>query len=699
MIPMNDATKRQVQAAHPNMSTWLSANAGSGKTRVLTDRVARLLLQGVLPENILCLTYTKAAATEMQNRLFERLGGWAMQPDDALRKALAEMGVDDIIDDHALRQARTLFAKAIEAPGGLKIQTIHSFCGAVLRQFPREAGVSPQFMAIDERVISQLCREILENLASDSDALAAVSDMVDLSGDQDLIEMVQAILAKRDRFAQPQDPRDIFQKFGFSDVVDPLADIQAHFDADDLKLIRDLVHILLTKGSGADETAGKKLQGITQLDSNTLEICENVFLNGPKTKNPLSPKIDNFPKKDTRAGPAAALMDDLNDLMLRVHNYYDLRRAIASARQTVVLQRFAQVFLQRYTREKQLRGWLDFEDLILKTRNLLNTPAVAEWVLYRLDGGIDHILVDEAQDTSPAQWNVIEHLTQEFTTGQGARSNTNRTIFVVGDKKQSIYSFQGADPDEFDRMRDEFQKRLNAISHPFQPLTLDFSFRSSAAILRVVDAVFDGRGSSGFANESLHRAFNAELPGRVDLWPVIDEQKKDSDQDWETPIDRRAPSDHRVILAKKIASEIDHMIKSGTMIPDKNGPRPVRAGDFMILVQRRKEMFSEIIRACKDLGLPMAGADRLNLQSELAVRDLIALLSFLVTPEDNFSLATVLKSPLFGWDEQRLFTLAHYRSEPYLWAAMRGKPDEYSAELAVLNDLRGQPIFCAPMTC
>ncbi len=695
MTQMNDATKRQVQAARPNVSTWLSANAGSGKTRVLTDRVARLLLQGVSPENILCLTYTKAAATEMQNRLFERLGSWAMQPDDALRRALDEMGVDDVIDDHALRQARTLFAKAIETPGGLKIQTIHSFCGAVLRQFPREAGVSPQFLAIDERVIKQLCHEILETLASEGDDLGVISDMTGLTSDRDLPRVVQAILAKRDILAQPRDPRDIFQHFGLDDVVDPIADIQAHFDADDLRLVRDLVAIL-SKQTGNDLTAARKLQHITKIDTAAIVTFEDVFLNGLTGKNPLAPKIDSFPKKSTRAGPAAALIDDLNDLMQRVRVYYDRRRAISDAYQAVTLHRFAGVFLARYAREKQLRGWLDFEDLILKTRDLLNTPAVAEWVLYRLDGGIDHILVDEAQDTSPAQWNVIEHLAQEFTTGQGARSNTNRTIFVVGDKKQSIYSFQGADPDEFDRMRDVFQQRLDAISHPFQPLTLDFSFRSSAAILRVVDAVFDGRGSSGFSSDSVHRAFNTELPGRVDLWPVIDAQKQADDQDWETPIDRPAPSDHRVILAENIADEIDRMIKSGTLIPDKNGPRPVRAGDFLILVQRRKEMFSEIIRACKSKGLPMAGADRLNLQSELAVRDLIALLSFLVTPEDDFSLATILKSPLFGWDEQRLFTLAHYRSEKYLWAAMRAAPNTYAAELAVLNDLRGQTDFLRP---
>ena len=133
------ATESQVRAADPMASTWLSANAGSGKTKVLTDRVALLLLNGVAPENILCLTYTKAAAAEMQNRLFQLLGDWAMKDDKALHENLSKIGSDQQQDQNKLRHARTLFARAIETPGGLKIQTIHSFCASLLRRFPLEA--------------------------------------------------------------------------------------------------------------------------------------------------------------------------------------------------------------------------------------------------------------------------------------------------------------------------------------------------------------------------------------------------------------------------------------------------------------------------------------------------------------------------------------------------------------------------------
>ena len=164
------ATQRQVDAARPDVSTWLSANAGSGKTRVLTDRVARLLLDGVEPQNILCLTYTKAAATEMQNRLFKRLGGWAMLADQPLRDELLRLGVPSQLSGDFLKTARTLFARAIETPGGLRIQTIHSFCSALLRRFPLEAGVSPQFSEIEDRAADLLREELVTAMADGPEA-------------------------------------------------------------------------------------------------------------------------------------------------------------------------------------------------------------------------------------------------------------------------------------------------------------------------------------------------------------------------------------------------------------------------------------------------------------------------------------------------------------------------------------------------
>lgn len=694
MTQMNDATRRQIQAAQPGVSTWLSANAGSGKTRVLTDRVARLLLDGVSPENILCLTYTKAAATEMQNRLFKRLGAWAMRDDADLRSDLTELGLSQSLDAEALRHARTLFAKAIETPGGLKIQTIHSFCATILRRFPLEAGVSPQFKEADERSITILVRDILEKMARTPALDGVMSDLARYSSDTTIDSVLKDILTKRSSFHPANTQAQVSAEFGIEAAKTVSDHINEHFGDADIKLVNDLVPHLLKSGP-RDSDAGQKLSGVRALSPQTLAIFEDVFLT--KTgKNPFTAKIGTLPTKALAQGAAEPFIVDLNDLMLRVQDFRATRIALINAQRTAALHAFANEFLPRFAQEKQLRGWLDFEDLILKARDLLTNPLVAEWVLFRLDGGIDHILVDEAQDTSPAQWDVIEKLAQEFTSGQGARADVNRTIFVVGDKKQSIFGFQGADPNEFDRMRETFATRLIATNQPFQPLSLEYSFRSSAAILSLVDHTFDGRSASGFTASEKHRAFKDQLPGRVDLWPVVEKAKDVEKQDWYLPVDQRGPTDHNVILAKQIATYIHGLITQKTLIPHDDGPRPIRAGDIMILVRSRSALFQEIIRSCKDIGLPMAGADRLKVQKEMAVRDLLAFLNFLATPEDDLALAIALKSPLFGWDEQRLFDLAHKRDTKYLWHALRDQPDLYHTELHMIHDLRDKTDFLRP---
>ncbi|NDW46388.1 double-strand break repair helicase AddA [Ruegeria sp. PrR005] len=700
MTARNAATEAQFRASHPAASTWLAANAGSGKTKVLTDRVARLLLNGVEPQHILCLTYTKAAASEMQNRLFKRLGEWAMLGDALLRTQLADLGVPGTIDSARLAHARTLFARAIETPGGLKIQTIHSFCAALLRRFPLEARVSPQFAEMEDRAAALLREEIVEDLAEGPQAplVEAVARFITDTGFDSL---TAAICQHRAGFVQPMDWEQLAEAFGLPPGFDEDALLPSVYLGGELELVRSLLPALAGSGSN-DQKAGAKLARFDGPTLDGLTVLEEVLLTGASAKEPFTAKIGAFPTKGLREGALAGQMPQLEALMLRVEEARDRRLALTAARKSAALHRFAAAFLPEYERRKQLRGWLDFDDLILKARQLLSDPGVAAWVLYRLDGGIDHILVDEAQDTSPEQWDVIEKLAQEFTSGEGARAGVERTIFVVGDKKQSIYSFQGADPDAFDRMQAEFGRKLRQSGSNLEDLTLEYSFRSSSAILGLVDLVFEDRAEAGFRKESLHRAFKSDLPGRVDLWPVVEKVEEDEDGDWTDPVDRPGARHHTVILAERVAAQIKAMIDGGETIPiDGDSPgtflrRPVRPGDFLILVQRRSDLFAEIIRACKAAGLPIAGADRLKVGAELAVRDLAALLSFLATPEDDLSLATVLKSPLFGWSEQQLFDLAHRRTERYLWAALRSRKDEFPQTLAVLDDLRGQTDFLRP---
>ncbi|MFY0616075.1 double-strand break repair helicase AddA [Shimia sp.] len=696
---INDATRRQISAARPDASTWLSANAGSGKTRVLTDRVARLLLEGVLPQHILCLTYTKAAASEMQNRLFKRLGSWAMKSDEDLALELAELGVAGESAPEDLRQARTLFARAIETPGGLKIQTIHSFCSSLLRRFPLEAGVSPLFSEMEDRGAALLREDIVEQMAQGTDA-PLLQDLARYFTGADLGDLTVDITRNADRLRQGKDFDALAQMLDLPAGYTSAQVLNDVFLGGELELIRNLVTILRTGGT-TDNRAADKLALIAAPDGFALDILESVLLNGKAAKSPFSAKLETFPTKKLRTNHPD-IMDQLQPLMLRVEDTRPRRLALQAAERSAALHAFAARFLVLYESAKQKRGWLDFDDLILRARNLLNEPAVAEWVLYRLDGGIDHILVDEAQDTSPVQWQVIERLAQEFTSGSGARSDITRTIFVVGDQKQSIYSFQGADPAEFDRMREEFANRLEPTGNHLQNLSLEYSFRSSPAVLNLVDKCFENHPEAGFPTGNRHIAFNSDMPGRVDLWPVVEPVTKAEKDDWFDPVDRLGDTHHTVILAERVARQIKRMIAQDT-IADTRGSdgkfqqRPIEPGDFLILVQRRSDLFHEIIRACKLQGLPIAGADRLKVGGEMAVRDLGALLSFLATPEDDLSLATILRSPIFGWSEQALFDLAHRRpAKSYLWAALRERADEFERTMAVLNDMRSQTDFLRP---
>ncbi|WP_300584222.1 double-strand break repair helicase AddA [Marivita sp.] len=692
----NEATEAQVRAADPTASTWLSANAGSGKTRVLTDRVARLLLGDTRPEHILCLTFTNAAASEMQNRLFKRLGEWAMLDNASLRAQLEELGEDrERLTPEFLSRARTLFARAIETPGGLRIQTIHAFCASILRRFPLEAGVSPQFQEIDDRAAQLLRETILDEMSSGPDA-HLIADIARIASNEPLQVLAESIVGQRDGFSPALTRADLMHRYGLSESDSLSMCLTQVIPGDETAFLAGLVSDLRA-GVGMDNGLADAIGTVQSGGLDALLALEAVvFTQKGEVRKSLPPSAK------LRKGALAASVNRLEDLYQRVEAARETRLALEAVDRDATLHRFAKTFLRRYEETKQARGWLDFDDLITRTRTLLTDRQQAQWVLYRLDGGIDHILVDEAQDTSPAQWDVISKLAQEFTSGDGARDDVRRTIFVVGDKKQSIYSFQGADPREFDTMRNAFRDQMRSTDAPLQDGQLSYSFRSSVPILRLVDDVFKGRDKAGFLPEQAHISFHDQVPGRVDLWPLIEPaENTEDDLPWDTPVDRVSPTHHNVTLAKRVARFIHQTLEDRTAIPvgAKNGEveaRAVHAGDFLILVRSRGALFHEILKACKALSLPIAGADKLKVMAELAVKDLRALLSFLATPEDSLSLASALRSPLFGLDEQAIFDLAHRRTSPHLWEELRRRRDDFPLVMEILDDLRGQVDFLRP---
>jgi ATP-dependent helicase/nuclease subunit A len=690
-----ETSRRQTLAADPAHSIWVSANAGTGKTKVLTDRVIRLLLRGVEPEKILCLTFTKTAAAEMSNRLFAKLGPWTALEDLLLLKEVQDLDPD--FDVGRLNSARRLFAKALETPGGLKIQTIHAFCQSVLERFPLEAGVAPGLSVLDDASSRTMLREAEVQLYTKTSgavvkALARTAVRYDGVG---LSELLRQVLFKRAEVWETLKACGGIEglEAGLLDFMDLPKGASLSGERD--RAVQELRRLepeireaaaCLSEGIKTDQKkATLLLEFLGALDwSADLESYSRVYL-----------KADGLPfvKMMTKAlgneNPDA--LEFLEREQDRVETQEHLFRKLRAIEMTVDLLRLGYEFVNNYDQLKSRRGVLDYDDLIEKTAQLLGDDNAISWVHYKLDGGLHHILVDEAQDTSPKQWAVISALAEEFfsdVSGQRDNLKNPRTLFAVGDEKQSIYSFQGADPRKFDEMRAFFEGRVTGAGRSFSGLELILSFRSTTEILQAVDTVFEdegnARGLTSNGDRISHEADRLADAGLVELWPTVAPEPEDDINPWDAPLDRVAPSAPRALVAEQIANQIEHWIK--TREPIIAGDRPIEPGDILILVQRRNSFVDEMIRALKKRSIPVAGRDRMILAEQIAVMDLMALADFALLPEDDLTLATVLKSPFIGLCEEDLFELAHGRSGT-LWSALRkrSREEKFAAAFAELS--------------
>ncbi len=697
-----DTVARQTEAADPAHSAWVSANAGTGKTKVLTDRVIRLLLAGAQPEKILCLTFTKTAAAEMANRLFKRLGLWTALDDTALLKELRELeGVD--IEADQLNPARRLFARALETPGGLKIQTLHGFCQAVLERFPLEAGVAPGFKVLDDASARVLLREAEMALYGDAvaqpggalgQALTRLAARYDAPAFSDLMRQ---ILGRKGDIAA------VIDRVGGTDRLE--ADLRAQLALPDEGDAGDLVEASLTDVARLEpelrEAAARLAEGTKTDKANAEKILEflkrqdraiayqdyeSLYLTGTG-----EPRARLMTKKPAEAFPHVA--EFLLREQTRVVAVRENLRRLVTLHLTLDVLSVGDAFIQHYESAKRRRGVLDYDDLIGRTGDLVSPVGASAWVHYKLDGGIEHILVDEAQDTSPGQWRVVEALAQEFFSGASAfneRSEAPRTLFAVGDEKQSIYSFQGAEPGMFAQKRADFKDQALDAGQAFSELDLILSFRSTAEVLRVVDAVFadpaHAKGLTATGSVPVHEADRAAEPGLVELWPAVTPEEKDDTDPWDAPLDTVSRQAPRAIVAHDIAAQIAHWIE--VKEPVLPGGRPIEAGDILILVQRRNSFVDEMIRALKLKNIPVAGRDRMVLTDQIAVMDLMALAEFALLPEDDLTLATVLRSPFAELSEEDLFHLSHGRRGT-LWAALRARAQEpaFAKAAAFLGDV------------
>ncbi|MCE9650050.1 MAG: double-strand break repair helicase AddA [Parvibaculum sp.] len=686
------ADDAQARASNPVASVWVSANAGSGKTHALTTRVTRLLLAGTEPERILCLTFTKAAAAEMASRLYQRLGDWAMASDEELARDIAK--IEGPMPDKAkLTRARRLFARAIETPGGLKIQTIHAFCERLLGRFPLEAKVPPNFDILDERRAAELLQEVRDEVLGraraegESPLGRALSHVVGRIDETVFDKLMHEITGKRANFSR------LTAHYGGVDGVAAAIRVALGVaPGETVESARDALFAApefpqaglrgaleaLRGGTPTDQKQADKLGAVLEARdrSGQRETYLEIFLTGTG-----EPRKNVLTKGQSAKHPAAA--GALAEEQARVVAHVTRLKSVQVAEASEAILRLADEILKGFADAKRRRAYLDYEDLIARTRELLMTSAMAPWVLYKLDGGIDHILVDEAQDTSPDQWDVISELTVEFLSGAGARG-TARTIFAVGDEKQSIFSFQGADPQRFDDMRRHFEQRVKAAELTWDPVRLVRSFRSVPEVLKAVDAVFAQAGggltASGVVDE--HIAVRDLDAGLVELWDLERPDEKAEADPWDAPLDYMNEADPRARLAERIALTIEGWLDDGEMLTAKG--RPIRPGDILILVRRRDAFVTEMIRKLKTKKIPVAGADRMVLTDEIAVMDLMALGRFVLLPDDDLTLATLLKSPLVGLDEDELFKLAWSRKGG-LWRELRRQAEENGRFKAALD--------------
>lgn len=680
--PKGEATLRQREAGNPMLPVWVEASAGSGKTKVLVDRMLRLMLpapgrHACRPSAILCITFTKAAAAEVMDRVTRRLREWTVTDDASLLKSLNDL-LGTAPDADQIKQARSLFAQVLDAPGGMKIMTIHAFCQSVLARFPLEAGLPAGFDMMDDVQAKTLMREVRRNLIAqlmaddrDTPLKASFQFLSALQTIDDIEFLMEKLSGERSRLQNMV--HDWGGIDGLCHAVDTHLKISHDVTEDDL--IAQFFETLprqdlqaLCNGLSADKgKTNQKFAAIIQ-----------AALDGPVALDQYSAaflkKTDGQPYQPTgtlKTDPV--LLGIWTTEGSRLQELMQIRKSILTATCTKSLLRFGVAALNGYETEKRRRNLSDFEDLIALTKKLLSGSGV-HWVQYKLDNGIDHILVDEAQDTNPDQWDIITSLYDEFYSGLSTREDMVRTTFVVGDEKQSIYSFQRADPRIFAHQRKRLHDKTQLQDNVQQVVSLNASFRSGASILQFVDTVFAPESMVSGVVQSrdpvLHVAADSGKAGHVEIWPLFKNENRRSKNSDPAEWDRAWVVDGSAVqaLADRMASTIRSWLDTKQILESEG--RPIKPGDILILLAKRAPLAEPILRSLRALNIPVTGIDRMVLSDQIAVQDTLAALSFALAPDDDLNLAALLKGPFVGMDEDMLFHVAHGRKTS-LWDSLR----------------------------
>ncbi len=714
VFPLQD---NQLDAANPRDNVWLSASAGTGKTQVLSARVLRLLLSpGVDPSQILCLTFTKAGAAEMANRINSVLARWVRLEPGRLAQELTHLGAD--IDPQTQERARTLFASVIDCPGGgLRIDTIHAFSQWLLANFPEEADLAPGARPMEDRERELLAREVLSDMLSEAEH----------GGDADLIEAIANFARVKDVDALRS---WLMRCAGAADLWVGPAAWQPPMRARVLRLLdmpSDADDAWAIEGLHPDIFPDDQLRAMlplmqawdTKVGNLTAQFIPHwLTLNIEQRAVEIDGFFDTVLKKDgdprAMAKPAKAeprLPQWQQDIADAVAMVSDRRALLALADFLTPALEMGRSFALRWEEAKAREGLLDFDDLIRNAAHLLSKTEAADWIRYKLDRSFDHVLIDEAQDTNAAQWDIVFALIDDFFSGEGARGDIVRTIFTVGDYKQAIFGFQGTSPENFARAKEKVNARIEAAkahAHELRDnrrlptwndLDLGRSFRTSLPVLDFVNHAIEGIGFEAFGlTKPPEEHVGADRAGLVALWDPVTGHSDDEGVEVDGAEERDWLPAHDTQLAEKIAEQVRRWVTDEeAFVLEKGERRHARAGDIMVLVRKRKELAAQIVAKLHTKGVAVAGVDRLRLGAPLAVKDLMAALRFAAQPLDDLSLANLLVSPLIGWTQDDL--LAHVPRAPKvrLWDHMRGHDDPKIAEtVARLRDLLARADFETP---
>lgn len=668
-------TTSSLDSTHPQNSATVMASAGTGKTWLLVTRLVRLLMQGVAPDTILAITFTRKAAAEMQVRLTERLRELAIATPERLGALLEEQGIDNGAESR--NRARTLYEEHLRSRQPVRTATFHAFCQEILRRFPLEADVPPGFELVEQD--GELIEQAFEALYADAtrnpkaDIAHALTRLLEHCGsDSNLYSAMRSFLDHRsDWWAYVSDQENPLA-FAVHRLQEQLqlddceSDLRPAFLAEKSQDIAEFAallarHATKTNLSHADQLATAQLLDLS-IDER-YQALYDVFITGSGTIR----KRNASKALDKALGAAAA------------ERFIGLHEALAAAVLALEDQRYRQqtlrgnrawfevgiALLQRYQQLKSEQRLLDFSDLEWRAYRLLTSADNAHWVQYKLDQRIDHLLVDEFQDTNPTQWRLLLPLLQEMAAG----NERQRSVFLVGDAKQSIYGFRRADPQLLIAAGSWLKQHVDAVH-----VGLALSRRSSPAIMECVNRVFGEGGplANQLQDFEPHTTWHKNLWGEVRLLPLAtadDEALPESEQTprFRNPLTeaRQNREDQRFFQeGRQIATAIQEMLQSGLLIGTEDDARPMRYGDILILVRKRTHT-RYLEQALREAHIPYLGADRGTLLESLEVRDMVTLLQLLASPNDSLALATVLRSPLFSVSNQALITLARSGSGPW----------------------------------